>query len=93
MKDALGFRRERQFNRSRNAFAQQRAAFDLATNCFDGDLRAREKAAGERLVLAHQAQQQVLRLDGGRAELRRFVTSKENYAARFFSIAFEHEWL
>src|SRR5262249_47824295 len=47
-------------------------------------------APGERLVFAHQAEQQMLGLDGGRAKLRGFVTSKENYPARFFSVAFEH---
>src|SRR5215831_11836873 len=93
MKDPLRFRRQRQFHRSRNPLAQQCAAFDFAPDSFDGDLRPRKETTSQRLVLAHQPEQQMLRLDRGSAKLRRFIASKENYAASFFSIAFEHEWL
>ena len=42
------------------------------------------------LAYAHEAQQQVLGLDVGRAELAGFVARKENYAPGFLRIAFEH---
>src|SRR5262249_54403596 len=76
-----------------NPFAQERAAFDLAANGFDRDLRARKKPPRERFVFTHQAEQQMLRFDRRRAKLRSFVTSEENYPARFFSVAFEHRTL
>src|SRR5688572_11456937 len=90
MQDTLRFRRQWQFDGSWNPLAQQRAAFNLSSNGLDGDLRARKEAAGERFVLAHQAEQQMLRLNRGRAELRRFVASEKNYPSRFFCVAFEH---
>src|SRR5581483_3867473 len=90
MQHAFRLRREWQLNRRRNSLSQKRAAFNLAANRFDRDLRAGEEPAGKRFVFAHQAEQQMLRLDRGRAELRSFITSEENYAAGFFSIAFEH---
>ena len=90
MQDALGFGGQRQLDRSRNSFAQKRAAFNLSPDRFDGDLRPREKAAGEGLVFAHQTEQQMFGFNRGRAELRRFVASKENNPPRFFSVAFEH---
>src|SRR3981081_4344541 len=92
VKYALGFGRQWQLDRSRNPFAQQRTAFDLSSDGFNRDLRSREEAAGQGLVFAHQAQKQVLRLNRGRAELRRLVTRKEDHPSRFFSVAFEH-WL
>ena len=55
-----------------------------------GEAEEGDEAAGEGFVLTHQAQQQMLRLDRGRAELRCFVASKENHPSRFFSVAFEH---
>src|ERR1700682_4701263 len=90
MQHALGFRGQRQLDRSRNALSQQRPAFYLSTDRFNRDLRAREKAARQSLVFAHQAQQEMLRLNRRGAELRRLVTCEENYSSRFFSVAFEH---
>jgi len=52
-------------------------------------VRAQE-AVGQCLVLAQQAQQQVLGLDVGRAELAGLVPRKEDDAPRLFCIAFEH---
>src|SRR5688500_8774166 len=89
MQDTLRFRRQWQFDRGWNPLAQQRAAFNLSSNSFNGDLRAREETAGERFVFAHQAEQKMLRLNRGRAELRRFVASEKNYPSRFFCVAFE----
>src|SRR5258706_7580534 len=90
MKCSLGCGRQGQLDGSWNPFAQQGSAFDLSSDGFNGDLRAREKAAREGLVFAHQAEQEMLRLNCGRAELRRLVTRKEDHPSRFFSIAFEH---
>ena len=51
-----------------------------------------KKRPVKRLVFAHQAQQQMFGLNCRRAKLRRFVTSEENYPARFFGVAFEHSF-
>jgi hypothetical protein len=90
MQHTLGFRGQRQLDRSRNPLTQQGAAFYLSPNRFNCDLGAGEKAAGQSFVFAHQAQQEMLGLNRGRTELRRLVTRKEDYPSRFFSIAFEH---
>src|SRR5438445_13507358 len=91
MKDALCLGRERQFDRSRNPFAQDCAALDFSANRFDRDLGAGKETAGEGFVFAHQTEQEVLRLDDRRAKLSCFVARKENNPTRFFSIAFEHQ--
>ena len=62
---------------------------DLFADGFNGGVRA-QKPVGQRLVLAQQAQQQVLGLDVRAAELARFVAGKEYYAPGFFRVPFEH---
>src|SRR5271170_7144725 len=52
-------------------------------------MRAKE-AIGQRLVLAQQSQQQVLRLNVWRSELACLIPCEENDATCFFRIAFEH---
>src|SRR5579859_5480418 len=49
-----------------------------------------QKAIGQRLVLAQQAQQQVLRLNVRRAELAGLITGEEDYAPCFLCIPLEH---
>src|SRR5579864_1908886 len=49
-----------------------------------------QKAVGQRLVFAQQAQQQVLRLYIRRAELAGLVSCKEDYAPGFLCVPLEH---
>src|SRR5579864_576946 len=49
-----------------------------------------QKAIGQRLVFAQQAQQQVLRLYVRRAELAGLVSCKEDYAPGFLCVPLEH---
>src|SRR4026207_2540872 len=90
---SLGFRSQWQFDRSGNLFPEQGASFDLFADRLDRNLRAREEAGSQRFVFAHQAEEQMLRFDCRSPKLRGFVTSEENYPARFFGIAFEHSFL
>src|SRR6267154_86451 len=53
MKHTLGFRGQRQFDRSWNPFAQKRTAFDLSSDGFNCDLRAR------RIVTPRNAQRKL----------------------------------
>src|SRR5688572_4825032 len=92
MQHTLSFRRQRQLDGSWNPLAQQRAAFNFSANGFDRNLRAWEEAAGERFVLTHQTEQQMFRLNRGRAKLRCFVASEKNYPSRLFRVAFEHSF-
>jgi len=89
MKDAFGFGRQRQLDRSRNPFAQQRAAFDLSSNRLDGDW-ARGKKRPVKVLSSR-----ITRAEDAPAQLRarRIATprnAQENYPSRFFSVAFEH---
>src|SRR5579859_811771 len=49
-----------------------------------------QKAIGQRLVLAQQAQQQVLRLNVRRAELAGLISGEKDYAPCFLCIPLEH---
>ena len=62
---------------------------DLLADRLHGGVRAQE-AIGQCLVFAQQAQQQVLGLDIGRAELAGLIPRKEDHAPCLLRIAFEH---
>src|SRR5712691_6110469 len=89
IQDALALRAERHFDGSRDALANSDAAFDLFAYRFDRALLAQE-TVGQGFVLAHQAEQQVLRLDVRAAILAGFVPRKKYNASCFFRIPFEH---
>src|ERR1035438_6255123 len=80
---------EWQVHACRNLFADGGVRFNLLADRLHRGVRAQE-AVGQRLVLAQQAQQQVLGLDVRRAELAGLVPRKEDHAPRLFRIAFEH---
>ncbi len=90
IQDALAFRAERYFDRSRNALADGDASFDLFADRFNRALLTQE-SIGQCFVLAHQAEQQVLGLDVRASVLAGLISCKENNASRFFCIAFEHD--
>ena len=90
IKDALAFLTERDFYRRGNALANRDARFDLFANALDGALLPQE-AVGQGFVLAHQAEQQMLRLNVRTAVLASFVACEEYDASRFFCIPFEHD--
>src|SRR5690242_2588224 len=89
VQDALALRAEGNFDGGGNALANGDASFNLFANGFDGTLLA-EEAVGQGFVLAHQAEQQMLRLDVGAAILAGFVPCKKYDATRLLCIAFEH---
>src|SRR5882762_4193223 len=89
VKDALALRAERHFDGGRDALADGDAGLDLLAYRFDRALLAQE-TVGQRLVLAHQAEQQMLRLDVRAAILAGFVPGKKYDASRFLCITFEH---
>src|SRR6266436_5419062 len=89
IKDALALRAQRHFHRSGNPFANRDARFDLFANRFDRPLLP-QKSVRQRLVLAHQAEQQMLRLDVRAAVLAGFVPRKEYDPTRFLCVPFEH---
>src|SRR5437879_7990304 len=62
IQNALALRAERHFDGSRYALADSDAGFDLLAYRFDRALLAQE-TVGQGLVLAHQAEQQMLGLD------------------------------
>jgi len=90
IKDALALRAKRDFDRRGDALADGDAGFDLFANRFDRALLAQE-TVGQRFVLAHQAEQQMLRLDVRAPVLAGFVPGKKDDASRFLSISFEHD--
>src|SRR5260370_34083874 len=89
VKYALALRAERHFDGCGDALANGDAGFDLFAYRFDRALLAQE-TVGQCLVLAHQAEQQMLRLDVRAAILAGFVPGKKYDASRFLCITFEH---
>src|SRR5260370_5477646 len=89
VKYALALRAQRQFDGSGDALADGDAGFDLFAYRFDRALLAQE-TVGQRFVLAHQPEQQMLRLDVRAAILAGFVPRKKYDASRFLCITFEH---
>src|SRR5260370_42698892 len=89
IEDALALRAERHFDGSRDALADGDAGFDLLAYRFDRALLPQE-TVGQGLVLAHQAEQQMLGLDIRAAILAGFVSCKKYDASRFLLITFEH---
>src|ERR1700720_1588354 len=89
VKYALALRVERHFDGCGDALANGDTGFDLFAYRFDRALLAQE-TVGQRFVLAHQAEQQMLRLDVRAAVLAGFVPRKEYDPTRFLCVAFEH---
>ena len=83
---------ERQVHAGRDLFADGGVRLNLLANRLHRGVRAQE-AVGQRLVLAQQAQQQVLGLDIGRAELAGLIPREEDHAPRLLRIAFKHRGL
>ena len=90
LQHALGFGAERDLHRRGNLLAEDRAAFNLFSDVFEGQVRASENATREPFALANQPQQQVLGLDRYAAELARFVAGEEEHPSGAFSVTFEH---
>ncbi len=89
IKNAFAFRAQRHFDRRRDALANRDARFDLFANRLNRALLP-QKTVRQRLVLTHQAKQQMFGLNVRTAVLTRFVACKKYDAPRFFCIAFEH---
>jgi len=90
VQDALAFRAQRHFHRSGNALADGDTGFNFFSDGFDRALLPQESIC-QRFVLAHQAEQQMLRLNVRTSILAGFVPGKKDDASRFFCISFEHD--
>src|SRR3982750_3916722 len=88
---ALRFGREREFDRGGDFFPERCAPFDLFAYVFERGVRARKEARRQSLVLAHESQEEVLRLDGRRAELRGFVSREEDNPPRLLRVSLKHK--
>ncbi len=87
---ALALVGERQVHAGGDFFADGGVRLNLLANRLHRGVRAQE-AVGQRLVLAQQAEQQVLGLDIRRAELAGLIPRKEDHAPCLLRIAFEHQ--
>ena len=90
LQHALGFRAERDLDRGRDLLAEDGAPFDFLADALEGEVRAREDAAGQPLALANQSEEEVLGLNRDAAELGGLVAREEQHASRTFRVAFEH---
>jgi hypothetical protein len=89
---ALALVRKRQVDRGGNLLANRGVRLNLLADRLHRSVRA-QKAVGQGFVLAQQAEQQVLGLDIGRAELAGLVSREEDHAPCLLRIAFEHDVL
>src|SRR5207245_1220595 len=89
VQDALALRAEGHLDGGGNALTNGDASFNLFANGFDGTLLA-EETIGQGFVFAHQAKQQMLRLNIWASILAGLVPCKKYDATRFLCIAFEH---
>ena len=89
IENALALLAQRNFYRGRNALAHGDPCFYFFANGFDRAVRAQEPVR-QRLILAQQSQEQVLRLDVGASVLARLVPCKKYHAPSFLCIAFKH---
>ena len=89
IQDALALLAQRHFHGRGDALADGDARFDLLADGLDRAVRA-QKTVGQRLVLAHQAEQQMLGLDVRAAVLAGLVTREKYDSPGFFCIAFKH---
>ena len=80
---------QRQVNRGGHLFADCRVGLDLLADRVHRGVRA-EEPVGQCLVLADQAQQQVLGLDVRAAKLARLVAGKEDDPPCLFGVTLEH---
>src|SRR6185312_8197677 len=85
----FAFIAQRQIHGSGNLLPNRGVPFNLLADRLYRRMRA-QKAVGQRLVFAQQAQQQVLRLYVRRAELAGLVSCKEDYAPGFLCVPLEH---
>ena len=87
--DAFALLAERHFHGGGNTFADGDPRFDFLANRFDRAVRPQEPVR-QSLILAQQAEQQVLRLDERTAVLARLVASEKYYASSLLCVAFKH---
>src|SRR6266545_1986976 len=88
--DLLGFLRERQLGRRRNALDEDAVSLDFAADLLRLDVEAGEDLLDDVLPLAEDAEQQVLGLDHLGAELGGLVAREEESSARFLVVLLKH---
>src|SRR5579883_2741202 len=86
---ALALVAEGQVHGSGNFLADGGVAFNLLPDRFDSGVRA-QKTVGQCLVLAQQAQQQVLRFDERTSELAGLVAREKDHPSRLLRVSLKH---
>ena len=86
---ALALVAQRQIHRSGNLLADRGVPFDLLADGLHRGVRPQEPVR-QRLVLAQQAEQQMLGLDVGTAELAGLVPGEEDHPSRFLRVTLKH---
>src|SRR5438477_8550746 len=88
--DLLRFFRQREFGRGGDAIDEEAVAFDLAADLLGFHVEAGEDLLDDLFPFAKDAEEDVLRLDDARAELRGFIAGEEEGAACLLVVFFEH---
>src|SRR5262249_42347882 len=90
-KHALALITQRKINGGWDLFTDHAVTFNLLTDTFDSSFSAGEfQPVHKGLVLAQNSQEQMFSFYIRAAELRSFITSKEDHAAGFFCISLKH---
>jgi hypothetical protein len=86
----LRFRGKRDFYRRRDLVPNDNTTLDFFTDAFHGEMGFGEEPAGQALAFSNEAEQEVLRLDRIAAQLRCFVSGKEDYPLSSLGVPLEH---
>ena len=86
----LGFGAERNLDRGRHLFAEDRATLDFLADVFQGQMRARKNPARQPFTFPDQSKKEMLGLDRYAAELAGLIAGKEENSSRPFRVTFEH---
>jgi hypothetical protein len=80
---------EREIDGGGDFFADGGVPFDLPADRFDGGVRS-QKAHGQSLIFAQQAEEQMFGLDIKAAELAGFIAGEKDGSPGLFGVALEH---
>ena len=86
----LGLGGKRDLYRGRDLVPNDNTILDFLTDAFHGEVRLGEKPASQTFAFSNEAEQEVLRLDRVTAQLRCFVSGKEDYPLSSLGVPLEH---
>ena len=90
LEDALGFGAERDSDRRRDFFAENRTAFDFLADVFERQVRAREDPARQTFTFPDESEQQVLGFNRHTPELTGLVPGKEENSSCPLGVPLKH---